>query len=406
MRGVALIAGVVSGLGVLGSLVWVWLYARLLARQRSVTVQLRDVPGDPPGGGWPTLAVIFAARNEADTVEAAARSLLAQDYPGLEIIAVDDRSTDATGATLDALAREDPRLKVVHVRELPPGWLGKNHALQTAAEGTEADWLLLTDADVVFAPGALRKGVAAAVDRGLDHLTLSPDAITETFGERVFMAMFVLAFGLKAPPWRVEDPRRKEAMGVGAFNLVRAEAFRAVGGFRRLALSVDDDLRLGQALKFAGYTPGVMSGHGLVSVRWHVGLGGMVRGLEKNFFAALDFRFRDVFVGLSGLLTVGLFPFLGLFVGPWWARAACAAGVAAVAGILAMAEGQYGVRWYHGLFLPLGALAAALSLVRSVLVTLRNGGVRWRDHLYPLRELKAHVRQRNDWLREVWKSTR
>jgi len=400
------LTAVVSCLGVLGALVWIFLYVQFLVQGRQMAVQIKDLPVTPPEGGWPTLAVAFAARNEAAMVEAAARSLLAQDYPGLEVIAVDDRSTDGTGEILDALARDDPRLKVVHVHELPPGWLGKNHALQTAAESTAADWLLLTDADVVFAPDALRRSVAWAVGQRLDHLTLAPDTVSETFGERIFLAMFSLAFALKAPPWRIVDPRCKEAIGVGAFNLVRAEAFRAVGGFRRLALSVDDDMRLGQALKFAGYRPGVALALGEITVRWQIGFGGMIRGLEKNFFAALDFRLAFVFFVVAVLITVGVMPFVGLFIGPWWTRAVCAAGVGSVAAVLAEAKGQHGVKWYHGLFLPVGALACAFALLRSTVLTLKNGGVRWRDHLYPLDELKAHTRRRNAWLREVWLSTR
>jgi glycosyltransferase involved in cell wall biosynthesis len=399
-------ATIAAALGVVGSLVWMVVDTLLWTRPGGRPVQVQDVPGDPPEGGWPTLAVIFAARNEAAMVEAATRSILAQDYPGMELFAVDDRSTDATGAILDAVAREEPRLRVVHVTALPPGWLGKSHALQSAAEQTAATWLLFTDGDIVFAPGVLRKAMALATAQGVDHLTLAPDGVTESFLERVFMSMFLLAFALKSPIWRVVDRRSKAAIGTGAFNLVRAEAFWSIGGFRRIALSVDEDLRLGQALKFAGRTAGFAFGQHAISVRWQVGFGGMIRGLEKNFFAALDFRLLDVVVGVCALLLVGVCPFVGLVVGPWWTRCICAGGVVAIMGFLARGNGQHGVRWYHGLFVPIGALALAVALLRSVFMTYRNGGVRWRDHLYPLAELKRHVRLRNQWLREVWKSTR
>src|SRR5438309_2764680 len=143
-----LLGAIAAGLGVAASMVWfVYLVAALVHRR--LAIPLARLPDEPPEGGWPALAVIFAARNEAAGVEQATRSLLAQDYPELEVIAVDDRSTDDTGAILDAIAAEDPRLRVVHVRDLPAGWLGKNHALQSAAGETRADWLLFTDADVV-----------------------------------------------------------------------------------------------------------------------------------------------------------------------------------------------------------------------------------------------------------------
>jgi glycosyltransferase involved in cell wall biosynthesis len=395
---------VVSGVGMLGASAWLLLLAGFIIYRRSI-VRLKNLPSDPPEGGWPTLAVIFAARNEAAMVEKATRSLLAQDYPGMELIAVDDRSTDGTGEILDALAREDPRLRVVHVHELPPGWLGKNHALQAAAGSTSAEWLLFTDADVVFAPGALRRSVGWACAKGLDHATLAPDTLTESFSERVFMTMFCLIFALTSPPWLAVDPRSKVAIGVGAFNLVRASAFRAIGGFQHIALSIDDDLRLGQALKFSGHRVGLALGQGDVSVRWHAGVGGMIRGLEKNFFAAMDFQLVLVPAALVFIAVIGVMPFVGLFVGPWWARAVCGSGIAAAVAILAAGRGQIGLSWYHALFLPFGALAFAVALLRSTYITLRNGGVDWRDHHYPLKELKDHVRRRNAWAKDVWRAS-
>jgi Glycosyl transferase family 2 len=406
MTGV-MVANVFAWAGALGSCCWIWLLIQTLARYGSV-VRIVDQPADPApeGPGWPTLAAVFAARNEEPSVERAVRSLLGQDYPGLAVIAVDDRSTDRTGAILDAVARDDPRLRVIHVQELLPGWLGKTHALQVAAAVTTAEWLLFTDADVVFAEGALRRAVGLAVRGRFDHVAAVPDIITETIGERVFLAMFILLFALVAPPWRVADRRRKAALGLGAFNLVRGSAFRAMGGFERVSLSVDDDLRLGQALKFAGYRGSVVLGQDALSVRWQVGLGGMIRGLEKNFFGGLDYRPELVPVVLVGLVIVGVLPFAGLFHGLWWTRAVCAAGVGAIAGFFLASRRMSGVAWYHGLLLPVGAAALATALLRSVWLTYRRGGVRWRDHHYPLVALRDHVRRRNAWLREVWLSTR
>jgi glycosyltransferase involved in cell wall biosynthesis len=401
----SLLAGAVAILGSFAAVGYIALWAGLL-RHRETAVFLKELPAEPPAGGWPSLAVIFAAKDEGAAVERAARSMLALDYPGLEVIAVDDRSADATGAILDALAAEDARLRVFHVRALPPGWLGKSHALQMASEATSAEWILFTDADVLFEPTALLRAVAWAVWSGLDHLIATPDVLTESLGERMFLAMFSLLFAFRAPLWKVANPRSKVALGIGAFNLVRAEAFRAIGGFRRLALSVDEDMRLGEALKFAGYRAGVVLGHQAVLVRWQVGLGGMIRGLEKNSFAGLDFRLTNSAAIITGILALGVLPYLGLFVGSWHTRIVCAAGVGAAALILGAVRGQGGLAWYHALFLPIGALACALSLVRSVWLTLRRGGVRWRDHVYSLDELRAHVRLRNAWLREVWLSTR
>lgn len=399
-------SGVIAALGLSASCVWLGVWLGVLSR-RGKAIWLAEVGDGAPNGKWPSLAVIFAARNEERSVGRATRSLLAQEYPGLEVIAVDDRSTEATGAILDALAAHDPRLRVIHVRELPPGWLGKNHALQTAADATDADWLLLTDADVVFAPGILERAVAWAVEQQTDHLTVAPDVPTETVGERLFLAIFRLMFALYSPIWAVENRARGAHLGIGAFNLVRAGAFRAIGGLRRLALSVDEDMRLGQALKAAGFTTRVMFGGDAVSVRWQIGLRGMIHGLEKNFFAALNFSLPKAFLGGLVLMWVGAGPHVGLFAGPWWSRAGCLAGVAAICALLNMTRSwQGGLAWYYGLSLPLSALLCTFALARSVWLTLRRRGVQWREHLYPLGELRAHVRHREEWIREVWKSTR
>ena len=234
---------------------------------------------------------------------------------------------------------------------------------------------------------------------------------TETFGELASSsAFFFLAFAAltRAPVAAVMNPhvaRRRSASG-RLTSYFRADAFR-VGGFERLAMSIDDDLRLGQALKFAGYRAAVALGQGAVSVRWQVGLWGMVRGLEKNFFAGADFRLWPVPLGVLIIVTLGVLPHVGVFVGPWWARCVCASGVAATALILGFGRGQNGVHWYHA---SNGAARGGPGvrpspLIRSVTITLRHGGVRWRDHHYPLRELKDHVRARNAWVRELWRST-
>jgi hypothetical protein len=380
------------------SLFWLIQLALTLYHRGGVPAFI-DLPDEAPVGGWPALALIFAARNEAAGVERAARSMMTQDYPALEVIAADDRSTDATGAILDRLAAESARLRVVHIRELPDGWLGKPHALHHAAQSASSQWLLFTDGDVLFAPGALRKAIAYALRSGADHVTAAPEVPTESAGERVFMAMFLLMFAANSPYWKVQDMRSGAYLGVGAFNLVRASAFAAIGGFSHLRLSVDDDMRLGQALKLAGYQPRVLIGSGGVSVRWQVGLGGFIRGVEKNFFSAVRFSTPLAIAGAILLLAMGAAPHMGLFVGPWWTRAVCAAGVLSIAGLLS--RGRHGTRWYYGFLTPISGLLVAFALLRSTWITLRQGGIRWRDHFYPLGQLRQHIRERDQWLKTL-----
>ncbi|HEU5115839.1 MAG TPA: hypothetical protein VFT74_04110, partial [Isosphaeraceae bacterium] len=206
--------------------------------------------------------------------------------------------------------------------------------------------------------------------------------------------------------WKVEQRRHQASVGVGAFNLVRAEAFHAIGGFRRIALSVDDDMQLGRALKWAGYQPRVLLGEGEVAVRWQVGLGGMIRGLEKNFFSGANYRLSLVVWFSFAILVAGVGPFLGLFVGPIWTRAFCGLGVAVILALTGLIGAQSRLNFAYGLLTPLSALILVWTLWRSALLTLIRGGVRWRGHLYSLNELRQHVRLRERWMREIWKSTR
>ena len=199
---------VVSVLGLVGSATWLGHLVHL-ARHRALAIFLEDLPEAVPPEGWPSLAVLFAARDEAEGVELACRSMLGQGYPGLEVIAVDDRSTDGTGSILDRLALQEPRLRVVHVAELPAGWLGKTNALQLGSASTGARWLLLTDADVILAPGALKKAVALAESNGLAHLTVAPEVTTGSNGERLFLALFGVLFSMYAPIGKIGEMRSK-----------------------------------------------------------------------------------------------------------------------------------------------------------------------------------------------------
>lgn len=409
--GTALTGLLVAG-SMLGSAGWIGLLIHF-ARHRRLVVFLSElaVPDRSSEAGRSAVAVVFAARDEVGGVEAAVRSMLAEAAgdPALRIIAVDDRSTDGTGEILDRVAAEAPQLAVVHVADLPPGWLGKTHALQVGASSdaaAAARWLLLMDADVVFEPGAIRRAVGYAEAHGVDLVSVAPGVEARSVGERAFLSFFGLLFALYGPIGRLADRRSRAHVGIGAFNLVRAEAFRAVGGFRHLALSVDDDMRLGQTIKFAGYSTRLLFGRGAVAVRWHDGAWQMVRGVEKNFFAGLKFRPSRVVAAALGILALGVGPFAGILVGPSWARAVAAAGIAALATILAASGRQSGIGWHSVILFPPATVLILTALLRSTALTLARGGVEWRRHFYPLRLLKAHVRERDAWLEELWKSTR
>ncbi|GAC1635275.1 MAG: hypothetical protein NVS9B14_12310 [Candidatus Acidiferrum sp.] len=200
----------------------------------------------------PKISIIFAARDEEEKLGGAMRTLLAMDYPDLEIIAVDDRSEDATPKILAEQAAKDTRLKVVRVSQLPAGWLGKPHALQKGYEASSGEWLLFTDADVQFAPDTLRRAISLVRERRLDHLTLMCRLEMRGFWEKVVLTFFGMTFHLSTDPQRVANPRSASYVGIGAFQLVKRRAYEAAGTHRKLALEVVDDMKLAKIVRKAG----------------------------------------------------------------------------------------------------------------------------------------------------------
>lgn len=366
---------------------------------------LADVPPPPPpppprpplaagppraGGAERRVSIIVAARDEERHIEAAVRSLLAQSVPDLEVIAVDDRSVDRTPEILAALRREHASLRVVTVRELPEAWLGKNHALHAGAAAATGELLLFVDADVMLAPDALARAARLLELERADHLAVAPDLVLPTWPLALVVNYFMMWFLLWLRPWRARDPRSRAYIGIGAFNLVRADAFRAVGGLTRIPLRPDDDIMLGKLLKRAGFRQAVAAAGGAVSVEWYRTLGELARGFRKNAFAGLRYSLALTLGTVLGNLALAVWPFVGLVLFDGAERAlyatAAVAQMAAYAGPAVMQR----TRPWLALLYPVASLLFIAILVAAVLRTLRRGGIEWRGTFYPLDQLRAN----------------
>ena len=231
--------------------------------------KLRNVPDPGAKPTSPLVSIVVPARNEERNIAAGIRSLLKLEYANCELVVINDRSTDETGKVLDEISRENPRLKVVHLSELPKGWLGKNHAMWYGAERAAGEWLLFTDADVVLDPTTLRRAVAYASAEGVDHLTLTPKAVMPNWLLESFVVTFTMFFMIFLRPWNAPNKRSKAHIGIGAFNLIRAEAYRAIGTHQAIAMRPDDDLKLGKIVKKHGFSQELLDGIGLVEVPWY-----------------------------------------------------------------------------------------------------------------------------------------
>lgn len=354
----------------------------------------RSIPNlaaQPPRVDGPLVSVVFAARDEGPNIEASLSSLLAQSYHQLEIVAVDDRSVDDTGAILERMAARDSRIHVARVRELPPKWLGKNHALHTGAAVARGDYLLFTDADIVFDREAIARAVAFVEERGVDHLTLGPELESPTNMLALVVNFFSLGFLLLFRPWLAKDPARQEHMGVGAFNLVRASLYRRFGGHSRIALRPDDDIKLGRMVKLAGGRQMVAGGFGVIRVRWYSTVRELAHGLRKNTFAGLNYSLPTAIGAVLMQYIVNVWPFVGVLVtsgATRWLNLATALMLMTM--YAAVAAGSRS-KWWLAFGFPLAAVIFSWIIMSATWLTIRRGGIEWRGTFYPLSDLKGNT---------------
>ena len=342
----------------------------------------------------PRVSIIVPACNEEADIEQGLSGLLALDYDNYEVIAVNDRSTDHTGEIMDRVAASPAahgRLRVVHVTELPPGWLGKTHAMWSAGQQAGGDWLLFTDADVLFKPEVLRRALAYAESENADHVVVFPRIIMKRPGEKMMIAFFQTLFTFGHRPWRVADPETKDHMGVGAFNLVRRTAYEAVGTYKALRMEVLDDMKLGKVLKNARFRQRNVFGDDLISVRWAKGAMGVVDNLTKNFFAVLSFQWWRTVASVFGLFFLNLGPFLGIWLAHGWARVPYVVALGSMFLIYLGMSFKSSIPPYYFLLHPISTMMFEYTLIRSMVLTLRNDGVTWRGTKYPLEELRKGV---------------
>lgn len=363
--------------------------ASLARIPRMADLPVDAVPESGEGAELARLSVVIAARNEAGHVEAALRSLVQQSHPDYEIIIVNDRSDDGTGEVIDRVAAEFPdRIKPVHVTELPEGWLGKCNALHTGGESAEGEFILFADADVEFESTVLERAHRYALAEAADQLAVIPETIADTFWEMSMLNAFGICFMMWFEPHRVMVRNSGRYVGIGAFNMVRTEMYRKFQGHRFLRMQVLDDVGLGKLVKFSGGTVRMAWGQDVVRLRWYAGIGATIRGFEKNFFAWTNYNVLFAIVAVLGVWVMFLWPWVGLFVGSLSARLLALAVLLVQIFVAAASARRAGYSAVHGLTAAVGGFFLSLAIIRSTWVTLRNGGVRWRDSFYPLKELR------------------
>ena len=330
-------------------------------------------------------SVIVAARDEEARIKQTVRRLLAQRGVALELIVVDDRSSDRTSEILLNLAQEDPRLRVIRIDALPDGWLGKCHACHIGANAATGDWILFTDADCWLTPDIIAQAVSVAERHGADHVTVTSGPSTKSPS----LQASHLAFLIVTARWFSGANRDcpKSGIGFGAFNLVRAAAYRQCGGYEALRLTVVDDVKLGLLMRRAGKRTRAFIGNDDVEAHWGTNALSIIKIMEKNYFAALDYRTGLVLAGSVFVILLSTILVLGLISGT------VAGLVAAISPLSLIVPGVILARrlnwsWLCAALIPFMFPVFHYALLNSTWKTLRHGGIHWRETFYSLRALR------------------
>ena len=337
------------------------------------------------------VTVIVPARDEGPKILECLRSLLDSACEGLRVIAINDRSQDDTGEVMDSIAETDSRLQVIHVTELPDGWLGKNHAMSVASELADGDFLLFTDGDVMFDPHAISMAVAHAERSMRDHLCLFPCMVAGTYAEAALVSFFGLIFGAGTQTWLVRSPLRRAYVGVGAFNLVRRSVYEKIGGHEPIRMDVLDDVKLGKLIKDNGFRSDVLHSGGLLKIRWQSSAWGVIRGLEKNAFASLNYSTTKLIIATLVFLVLFFAPYAGAIFLDGRLGYGYLATVVLAHVLFGAIGGLFGCGWRILPALPFAAIGMLFAFWRSAVKTLSRGGVCWRDTFYPLETLRCEL---------------
>ena len=341
----------------------------------------------------PKVSVIIPACNEAATIEPALKSILSLDYADLEVIIVNDRSVDGTGAVLEQMQKQYPGLRIYNISELPEGWLGKNHALQYGAERAWGEYLLFTDADIVMEKSSLARAMYHMLENKLDHMSMFFKNIAPG---GLLNALILDAGGglmLLLKPWKAKDPNSKRYMGVGAFNLVKSTVYKAIDGHKTIAMHPIDDVMIGKVIKHIGFSQDCLLGHNFIQAEWYLTVRGLINGLMKNTFAFYNYKMTHVLFGVFMVVITNILPLLALLFTSGMTQGLF--GAAVMVRILSFARGfsMTGINPWYSVWALVTPYVYIYIALKAAITTTINKGIIWRGTYYSLDELKASLQK-------------
>jgi chlorobactene glucosyltransferase len=383
----------------LGPLTWVGFgFAMVKGRKR---MNLLTRPLFPLPVPAPKVSILVPAKDEAERIEGCVESILRQDYPNFEIIAIDDRSTDGTGRILAALAKREPRVRVAHVTgELPAGWGGKSHALHRGVQEATGQWLLFVDADVKLNPDVLSAALGVGVKREFEMISLIPRFVLNTFWERLLQPLAGAATGAMFVIALTNAAKSRTAFANGQFLLVRRDVYEQTGGHEAIRGTLSEDTAIARKIKSAGYKARLGWGDDFASVRMYDSFKTIFRGWGRNFFVGNRGRPWRIIAGIAFVLLCCFSAYAaigwGIYrnahpatdLGGWGWIALGAVHWLIMTGVLMRMYTWGGVRWHYALLFPLGAAVMLAIFVRSLMICV-TGRVEWRGTSYSRSSLSS-----------------
>lgn len=352
-------------------------------------------PTRPPHDA-PMISVCIPARNEERNIRACVTAALAQDYPNVEVIVLDDRSTDATPQILADIATRDSRLHPISGSDLPGGWAGKPHALFQASAVARGEWLCFVDADTFLAQGALSSCYSKAMETKADLFTILTFQITGSFWEKVVLPLVLTALSAGFSPRKVNDPKRKDAIANGQFILVQRSVYDAIGGHQRIKDSIVEDKAIAEQAKWNGYRLIIADGSKIARTRMYTSLPEMWEGWTKNIYLGLRDQKSLIVLGVFGafLLAIGavflpIWTPLGIL---WYMQNGAGMAIAVIFeslifwALLIYFRTQVAIRmeispWY-ALTTSLGAAVFGAMMFASTWKVISRKGVVWKGRVY------------------------
>jgi cellulose synthase/poly-beta-1,6-N-acetylglucosamine synthase-like glycosyltransferase len=350
---------------------------------------LKDIPAQTPDNPI-SVSIVIPARNEERKIRQALTSVLALDYPDYEVIVINDRSDDNTGRILDDLSHSNAKLKVIHLESLPPGWLGKNYALDCGVKKANGDYIIFSDADVVFRYDTLSRVMPYVKENNIDHLSMAPSHVFKKFLLTSVVIVFEFLFMMRFKPWKVSNPKSRFFIGIGSFNMIRLSAYKKTGGFETLRMRPDDDIMLGKLVKKHGLKSDFIYAPEQISLEWYYSLREMIRAFYKNTYAGFNYNFLNAIFSIVMLFILTVLPYFSLFFLSGIGLIVNIGVLFVIFCIYLVLAGSNKVSIFYFFTYPLACVIIVYLMLRAIFLTLTKGGIDWRGTFYSLKELKSN----------------